>query len=48
MPKLKISIAAPVTESFRVSAVRGRFDLPDKSSIEKKWDVDMPIEAKPW
>jgi GNAT superfamily N-acetyltransferase len=41
-------IAAPVLRSPRVQQVEGYFDLPARSQSERAWDVELPIEERPW
>lgn len=48
MPKLTIQRSAPVESSFRVDAVRGRFDLPHRKSIDRVWTIDLPTETREW
>jgi len=48
MPKLTVTVKAPIAESFRVAAVRGLFDVPKRAAVEKRWQVDIPIESFDW
>ena len=48
MPSVDVLISSPVVETFRVSQVRGMFDLPPDSAVSQSWRFDFPIETEPW
>jgi ABC-type polar amino acid transport system ATPase subunit/GNAT superfamily N-acetyltransferase len=48
MPVAHILRRSPIASSFRVEQVRGMFDVPHKTEIRHEWNVDLPIDAKPW
>jgi len=48
MPRRHVLVSTPVKNSFRVSAMRGMFDVPLEEKLTHEWDVDLPIEEKPW
>jgi energy-coupling factor transporter ATP-binding protein EcfA2 len=45
---MHITVSSPVIESPRVLQVRGMFDLPVESTSSQSWDVELPLEARPW
>lgn len=47
MPTCDIVRKTIVSDSFRVSQIRGMFDYHAKT-IEHKWNVEIPIETKEW
>jgi len=48
MPRAHIVIESPIQSSFRVEQVKGMFDVPDSQTIQHEWNVNLPIEDKPW
>lgn len=48
MPRHHVLVSTPIKNSFRVSAMRGMFDVPLEEKLTHEWDVDLPIEDKPW
>lgn len=48
MPSLDLVKSSRVAKSFRVRQVIGMFDVPDKTSIEHRWHVEMPLDEQPW
>jgi ABC-type lipoprotein export system ATPase subunit/GNAT superfamily N-acetyltransferase len=46
--KTTISVATPIVETPRVAQVRGQFDLPRAERSALTWQVDLPLEARPW
>jgi ABC-type ATPase involved in cell division/GNAT superfamily N-acetyltransferase len=48
MPRAHVLIESPIHSSFRVEQVRGMFDVPNAASVKHEWNVDLPIENKPW
>lgn len=45
---MKIIVETPIVETVRVQQVRGMFDLPVHRSSRLEWDVDLPLQARPW
>jgi ABC-type arginine transport system ATPase subunit len=43
-----ITVESPVVETARVAQVRGLFDLPAEKVSRLTWDVDLPLEERPW
>jgi ABC-type ATPase involved in cell division/GNAT superfamily N-acetyltransferase len=43
-----IEVSVPVRKSARVLQVSGMFDLPVEEKLKNVFDVDLPIEEKPW
>src|SRR5215469_1557535 len=43
-----ITVESPVVETARVAQVRGLFDLPPEKVSRLTWEVDLPLEEKPW
>jgi ABC-type ATPase involved in cell division/GNAT superfamily N-acetyltransferase len=46
--KASITVSSPVIETPRVLQVRGMFDLPASSHSALTWEVELPLEEKPW
>jgi ABC-type transport system involved in cytochrome c biogenesis ATPase subunit len=46
--RLTITVESPVIETPRLAQLRGLFDLPAERTSALSWDVDLPLEAKPW
>ena len=46
--KTRIVVSSPVEDTPRVQQVRGMFDLQPESASRVEWDVDLPLEDKPW
>ena len=47
MPRSKFVITSEVPQSFRAQKVQGMFDY-EKTTVEKAFDVDIPIEGTDW
>jgi GNAT superfamily N-acetyltransferase len=45
---MQITVRSPVVASPRVLQVRGLFDLPAAENSELSWNVELPLEEKPW
>jgi energy-coupling factor transporter ATP-binding protein EcfA2 len=45
---MHIIVETPIVESPRVEQLRGLFDLPEAGSSRLEWDVELPLEEKPW
>lgn len=48
MPRIKHVAETNYTPSFRAEKVAGMFDVPASEKLRREWDIDLPIEAKPW
>ncbi len=46
--KTTITVESPIIESPRVAQVRGLFDLAAEKTSRLQWEVDLPLDAKPW
>ncbi len=46
--KTTITLETPVVESPRVAQVRGLFDLPEEKTSCLRWEVDLPLDERPW
>jgi len=46
--KTHIVVESPVEDTPRVQQVRGMFDLAPEATSRVEWDVDLPLEEKPW
>src|SRR5438128_12400282 len=46
--KTTITVESPVVESARVAQVRGLFDLPAEKTSRLTWEVDLPLDERPW
>lgn len=45
---MKIKVESPIIESNRVQQLRGMFDLPSERTSKIEWNVQMPLDEKPW
>lgn len=43
-----IEHSIPIAASARTIQLRGMFDLPPTEASTMQWDVDLPVEDKPW
>lgn len=48
MPRIKHVVEIDYIESFRSAKVAGMFDVPVTDKLRKEWDINLPIEDKPW
>lgn len=48
MPNIIHRIKTEYKETFRTAKVVGMFDVPVSEKLEKTWNINMPIEEKPW
>jgi len=46
--KTTITVESPIIETPRVAQVRGLFDLPRAERCTLTWNVDLPLEQRPW
>jgi GNAT superfamily N-acetyltransferase len=43
-----ITVESAVVETARLAQVRGLFDLPPEKVSRLTWEVDLPLEERPW
>ena len=48
MPTVDLLISTEVSTSIRARQVQAGFDVPERKKEEKRWKLEMPIEARPW
>lgn len=48
MPRIKHILSLDYKPSFRTSKVASMFDVQVEKKLTKEWDVNIPIEEKPW
>jgi ABC-type polar amino acid transport system ATPase subunit len=48
VPSHNIVIESAINDSFRVSSMRGMFDVPIESKLKHQWQVNIPIEDMKW
>ncbi len=48
MPRAHIVNKIKIIESSRVAQLRGIFDLKKEKTSEENYDVDLPLDEKPW
>ena len=48
MPRIKHIVEVDYKPSFRTEKIVGMFDVPISQKLRKEWDVNIPIEDKPW
>lgn len=41
-------VETPFVESFRTKKILGLFDVPEKATLSKTWEVDLPVEDFDW
>ena len=46
--QMHITVESAIHESPRVLQVRGMFDLPSAKTSRLEWQVELPIEQRPW
>jgi ABC-type lipoprotein export system ATPase subunit len=46
--KTSVQVSSSVERTARVLQVEGIFDIPPSKRSEQQWNVDLPIELKPW
>ncbi len=46
--KLHVEVETPIVNSPRVAQIRGIFDLPAEPVSRLAWDVNLPLEDRPW
>lgn len=45
---MHITVESPITETPRVRQVRGLFDLPPQATSRLDWQVELPLDERPW
>jgi ABC-type lipoprotein export system ATPase subunit len=45
---MQTTVQSPIEETARVQQVRGIFDLPAEKVSAVSWNVELPLEEKPW
>ncbi|HWY87274.1 MAG TPA: ABC transporter ATP-binding protein [Gemmataceae bacterium] len=45
---MKIAVSSPIMETPRVLQVRGMFDLPHTKTSCVEWEVNLPLQDRPW
>jgi len=48
MSSLNFVRESKIIPTFRVEQVRGMFDVSEKDFVRQEWNVDFPIEERPW
>ena len=48
MPRIELLVETPVKTSFRVSAMRGIFDVPVEQKLSHRYAFDLPIDDNEW
>jgi GNAT superfamily N-acetyltransferase/ABC-type ATPase involved in cell division len=46
--KTTVTVQTPIIESPRVAQVRGLFDLPAQKTSSLRWEVELPLDERPW
>ena len=46
--KKTVSVSSEIERTARVIQLEGMFDVPRAAHTERQWEVDLPIDAKPW
>lgn len=45
---VRIKVATPIVKTARVLQTIGLFDVPPTEKSEQEWEVDLPLDEKPW
>ena len=45
---MHITVSTPIVESSRVLQIRGLFDLPVEKTSTLNWNVELPLDQRPW
>lgn len=48
MPRLKHVIELDYKPTFRTQQIAGMFDVPVTEKLHREWDINLPIEERPW
>lgn len=48
MPRIVHVVESPYSASFRSAKVAGMFDIPATEKLRERWDINIPVEEKPW
>jgi GNAT superfamily N-acetyltransferase len=48
MPRAHVVVATPVARTPRVQQLEGLFDLPPSRQATLEWQVDLPLNDRPW
>lgn len=48
MPRAVVVVESNIENTFRVSSMRGMYDVPPEKKLRHEWNVDIPIEGKDW
>lgn len=46
--KVDITVETEVSTSVRARQVQASFDVPDRKREQLRWELDFPLEARPW
>lgn len=46
--KVSVEVTTPIIRSVRVAQLEGMFDVPQAARASQSWQVELPIEDKPW
>jgi len=45
---MRITVSSAIVDSPRLAQVRGMFDLPSERTSSMEWDVELPLDRRPW
>lgn len=45
---IHLEVSSPVEKTARVTQMSGMFDVPLEEKTGVEWDIDLPIDTKPW
>jgi len=48
MPNAHVIVDTRIIRTARVAQVEGLFDIPPAEKSQQGWDVQLPLEVKPW
>ena len=48
MPTTTIAVSSAIQRTPRVQQVEGLFDLPPSQRAELRWEVNLPLDERPW
>ena len=48
MPSFKHVVECEYKSTFRAEKVAGMFDIPVEEKLRKEWQIDVPLDERPW
>jgi len=48
MPSSHVVIESKIERTYRVQQLESMFDVPASEKMKLEWNVEMPLDDKPW